>query len=155
MDNTQSTLYTDSGIILQNSDSVLPTNLVVSDASGKRTSVTIEGDLYVAGEIKAGETNSDFDSDNSRLPSQDGNAGKFLETNGTSVFWDTVNQVPGVTAGVSGYLLTNNGSSASWTNGPIQLGTTVANTPMLSFGSSTTGFAEGQSAGGELPGYQQ
>jgi hypothetical protein len=94
MDNTQSTLYTDSGIILQNSDSVLPTNLVVSDASGKRTSVTIEGDLYVAGEIKAGETNSDFDSDNSRLPSQDGNAGKFLETNGTSVFWDTVNQVP-------------------------------------------------------------
>jgi hypothetical protein len=114
MDNTQSTLYTDSGIILQNSDSVLPTNLVVSDASGKRTSVTIEGDLYVAGEIKAG------DNDN----------------------------IPEVNTANSGYLLSNDGSNAMWTNGPIGLGTAGPATPMLSFGSPIHGFAEAWTAGG-------
>lgn len=48
------------------------------------------------------------------LPPQAGQTGKFLETNGTSVFWDTVNQVPGITGGVAGQYLTNNGSTASW-----------------------------------------
>jgi hypothetical protein len=86
------------------------------------------------------------------LPPQAGQTGKFLETNGTSVFWDTVNQVPDVTGGVSGYLLTNNGSSASWTNGPIGLGTTGTATPMLWFGATNNGFAEAWTAGGGATG---
>jgi hypothetical protein len=52
------------------------------------------------------------------LPPQAGQTGKFLETNGTSVFWDTVNQVPGATAGNSGQYLTNDGSTARWAANP-------------------------------------
>jgi hypothetical protein len=52
------------------------------------------------------------------LPPQAGQTGKFLETNGTSVFWDTVNQVPGATAGNSGQYLTNDGSTARWASNP-------------------------------------
>lgn len=103
-------------------------------------------------QVNAQATGYEYTAVDAELPPQAGQAGKFLETNGSSVFWDTVNQVPGATAGVSGYLLTNNGSTASWTNGPVGLGTTGAATPMLWFGASNNGFAEGWSAGGGATG---
>jgi hypothetical protein len=103
-------------------------------------------------QVNAQATGYEYTAVDAELPPQAGQAGKFLETNGTSVFWDTVNQVPGVTGGVSGYLLTNNGSTSSWTNGPIGLGTTGAATPMLWFGQSNNGFAEAWTAGGGATG---
>ena len=47
------------------------------------------------------------------LPSQTGNAGKFLTTNGTTLSWATVNALPSQT-GNSGKFLTTNGTTASW-----------------------------------------
>lgn len=47
------------------------------------------------------------------LPSQTGQAGKFLTTNGTNVEWAEVDALPSQT-GHSGDLLTTNGTDASW-----------------------------------------
>ena len=48
------------------------------------------------------------------FPSQSGNSGKFLTTNGTDVSWATVDALPSQ-SGNSGKFLTTNGSAASWT----------------------------------------
>ena len=47
------------------------------------------------------------------LPSQTGNNGKFLGTNGTTLSWNTVDALPSQT-GNNGKFLTTNGTTASW-----------------------------------------
>jgi hypothetical protein len=47
------------------------------------------------------------------VPSQTGNSGKYLTTDGTTSSWGTVNALPSQT-GNSGKYLTTNGSTASW-----------------------------------------
>lgn len=47
------------------------------------------------------------------LPSQSGNSGKFLTTNGTTLSWGSVDALPSQ-SGNSGKFLTTNGSTASW-----------------------------------------
>jgi len=47
------------------------------------------------------------------VPSQTGNSGKYLTTDGTTSSWGTVNALPSQT-GNSGKYLTTNGTSASW-----------------------------------------
>ena len=47
------------------------------------------------------------------LPSQSGNNGKFLGTDGTNLSWQTVDALPSQT-GQSGKFLTTNGTTASW-----------------------------------------
>ena len=48
-------------------------------------------------------------------PSQTGNQGKFLTTNGTSVSWDDVDALPAQNSSTNGKVLSSNGSTASWT----------------------------------------
>lgn len=48
------------------------------------------------------------------LPSQSGNSGKYLTTNGTTASWATINALPSQ-SGNSGKFLTTNGTTASWT----------------------------------------
>lgn len=48
------------------------------------------------------------------FPSQTGNTGKYLSTDGTAVAWSTVNALPTQT-GQSGKFLTTDGSAPSWT----------------------------------------
>jgi len=55
-------------------------------------------------------------------------------------------------AGNAGRLLTTDGSTPSWTSGPIGLAAGATATPMLWFGASNNGFAEGWSAGGGATG---
>lgn len=50
---------------------------------------------------------------NNLVPSQSGNSGKYLTTNGSAVSWGTVNALPSQT-GQSGKFLTTDGSTASW-----------------------------------------
>ena len=50
-----------------------------------------------------------------QLPSQTGNSGKYLTTNGTTASWSTVDALPSQT-GNNGKYLTTNGSIASWVN---------------------------------------
>jgi azurin len=47
------------------------------------------------------------------VPSQSGQSGKFLTTNGTSSSWATVDALPSQTSNAGKYLTTN-GTSASW-----------------------------------------
>ena len=49
------------------------------------------------------------------LPSQSGNSGKFLTTNGSILSWDTVDALPSQ-SGNSGKFLTTNGTTASWSD---------------------------------------
>ena len=48
------------------------------------------------------------------LPSQTGNSGKFLTTNGTDASWSSISQLPSQTD-QNGKYLTTNGTTASWT----------------------------------------
>lgn len=50
-----------------------------------------------------------------QLPSQSGNSGKYLTTDGSAVSWASVDALPSQT-GNSGKYLTTNGSAASWDN---------------------------------------
>lgn len=52
------------------------------------------------------------------LPSQSGQSGKFLTTNGSALSWDSVDALPDQT-GNSGYFLTTNGTAASWSDTPM------------------------------------
>lgn len=47
------------------------------------------------------------------LPSQTGNSGKFLTTNGSTMSWGSVDALPSQ-SGQSGKYLTTNGTTASW-----------------------------------------
>jgi hypothetical protein len=47
------------------------------------------------------------------IPSQTGQSGKYLQTNGTVTSWSTVDALPSQT-GNSGKYLTTNGTAASW-----------------------------------------
>ena len=47
------------------------------------------------------------------IPTQTGNNGKYLTTNGTAASWGTVDALPSQ-SGNSGKYLTTNGTSASW-----------------------------------------
>ena len=52
------------------------------------------------------------------LPSQSGNSGKFLTTDGSSTSWATVDALPSQT-GNSGKFLTTDGTDASWSDEPL------------------------------------
>ena len=52
------------------------------------------------------------------LPSQTGQNGKFLTTNGTTASWGTVESLPSQT-GQSGKFLTTDGTDASWSDKPL------------------------------------
>jgi hypothetical protein len=79
----------------------------------------------------------------STLPSQTGNAGKYLKTDGTNASWQTVDALPNQT-GNSGKFLTTNGTIASWQTLPpsgvtsvglsMPLAFTVTNSPITSSG---------------------
>lgn len=83
---------------------------VASAISGKQ-------DTLVSGtNIKTVNNNSLLGSGNisiDSLPSQTGQSGKFLTTDGTDASWATVDALPSQT-GQSGKFLTTNGSDASW-----------------------------------------
>ena len=53
-----------------------------------------------------------------QLPTQTGNSGKFLTTDGTDVSWATVDALPSQLNN-SGKFLTTNGTSASWSSDPF------------------------------------
>ena len=60
------------------------------------------------------------------LPSQTGNSGKYLTTNGTTASWATVDALPSQ-SGKSGKFLTTNGTTASWADTPTEIPTQTGN----------------------------
>ena len=81
-------------------------------ANGKQASITASGLLKGngSGTITEAIAGTDYQAP---LPSQSGNSGKFLTTNGSAMSWGTVDALPSQ-SGQSGKYLTTNGTSASW-----------------------------------------
>lgn len=96
---------------------------VDSDQKGQVTSVnnqtgavTVQETLVSGTNIKTVNNTSLLGSGNitiDSLPTQTGNSGKFLTTNGSSASWATVDALPSQT-GQNGKFLTTNGTDASW-----------------------------------------
>jgi len=81
---------------------------LVTPALGVATATSINGTT-----IPSSKTLVATDSTQYVVPSQTGNSGKYLTTDGTTSSWGTVNALPSQT-GNSGKYLTTDGSTASW-----------------------------------------
>ena len=84
-----------------------------------RTDILTKQDTLVSGtNIKTINNNSILGSGNidiDSLPTQTGNSGKFLTTNGSTTSWATIDALPSQ-SGNNGKFLTTNGTTASWGN---------------------------------------
>jgi hypothetical protein len=93
---------TGSTFVMQTSPTLTTPNI------GVATATSINGTT-----IPSSKTLVATDSTQYVVPSQTGNSGKYLTTDGTTSSWGTVNALPSQT-GNSGKYLTTNGSTASW-----------------------------------------
>lgn len=82
------------------------------------------------------------------LPTQTGNSGKYLTTDGTTASWGSLSTLPTQT-GNSGKYLTTDGTNASWSNiSNVLLGTSSLSTPALRIATETnTGIGQIGSSG--------
>lgn len=75
------------------------------------------------------------------LPTQSGNSGKFLTTNGSALSWGTVEALPSQTS-QSGKFLTTNGTNASWADIPTEIPSQTGNSgKYLTTNGSATSWA--------------
>ena len=95
-----------------------------SDTS-KQAKITASGILKGngSGTVSAATAGTDYQAP---LPTQTGNSGKFLTTNGSALSWGAVDALPSQTS-QSGKFLTTNGSTASWANAPTEIPTQTGN----------------------------
>lgn len=86
----------------------------------------VDGDIFPISRLKHNgviyaivdeKARTDIENKQDALPSQSGQSGKYLTTNGTSVSWGVVDALPDQTS-QSGKFLTTNGTTASWAAGP-------------------------------------
>lgn len=92
-------------------------------------------------QVNAQATGYEYTAVDAELPPQAGQAGKFLETNGSSVFWDTVNQVP--TPSATGQILNSTGAGTySFSDNPTIdiIRTGSGSSSGLRIGTSNTGL---------------
>ena len=116
-DLTQITSVTDSASVLI----VKPTESNLLTVSNLRTSMLTPATTSQLGAVKVGENltvtqDGTLNATSLALPSQTGNSGKFLTTNGTAVSWGSItipNPIPSL-AGNAGKFLTNNGQTITW-----------------------------------------
>lgn len=84
--------------------------IVTPTLSGNTTAGTINGTTIPTSKTLVATDSTDY-----VVPSQAGNSGKYLTTDGTTSSWASVDALPSQT-GNSGKYLTTNGSAASWAN---------------------------------------
>jgi len=95
---------------------VLNTNPVLLLSSGRpATDIWGSGEYRVVLKNALGTVLGTFDNVEAptEIPSQTGNSGEFLTTNGTTLSWTPISQVPSM-VGQDGLYLTNDGTDASW-----------------------------------------
>lgn len=93
--------------------SISGTTITITKGDDSTSTLNTQDTTYTAGtgiDITNGVISAD-----DQLPTQTGNSGKYLTTNGTSVSWGDVDALPSQT-GNSGKYLTTNGTTASWAN---------------------------------------
>ena len=113
-----SDLINDSGYITSSDIPVTSVNTKTGDVVLTAADVNAQPQINIsgilkgdgAGAITAATAGTDYQSP---LPSQTGNTGKFLTTNGSTLSWQTVDALP-AQSGNTGKFLTTDGSSASW-----------------------------------------
>ena len=93
---------TGSTFVMQTSPTLTTPNI------GVATATSINGTTIPSSEPLVTTTSTAY-----IVPSQGGNAGKYLTTNGTTSSWASVDALPSQT-GNSGKYLTTNGTTASW-----------------------------------------
>ena len=84
----------------------------LSSSTSTAQSTTLNTTISVASGYKL-PTTTEWSNKQDALPSQTGNSGKFLTTNGSTMSWGAVDALPNQT-GQSGKFLTTNGSTAAW-----------------------------------------
>lgn len=113
-----SDLTNDSGYITNSNIPVTSVNTKTGDVVLTAGDVNAQPQINISGILKGNGTGTitaatagtDYQAP---LPSQTGNTGKFLTTNGSALSWQTVDALPSQ-SGNTGKFLTTNGSSASW-----------------------------------------
>lgn len=107
--------YIPEGVIVDQTYSATSTN--AQSGTAVAGAISTKQDTLVSGtNIKTINNNSILGSGNisvDSLPTQTGQSGKFLTTNGTAASWANVDALPSQT-GNSGKYLTTNGTTASW-----------------------------------------
>ncbi|MBR4631771.1 MAG: hypothetical protein IKO48_00420 [Elusimicrobia bacterium] len=84
----------------------------LSSSQNTAQTETLDTTIRIADNYKL-PTITEWNNKQNALPSQTGNNGKFLTTNGSALSWAVVNALPSQT-GNNGKFLTTNGSTASW-----------------------------------------
>lgn len=84
----------------------------LSSSTSTAQSQTLNTTISIASGYKL-PTTTEWSNKQDALPTQSGNSGKFLTTNGTTMSWASVDTLPSQ-SGQSGKFLTTNGTSASW-----------------------------------------
>lgn len=84
----------------------------LSSSTSTAQNTTLNTTISIASGYKL-PTTTEWNSKQDALPSQSGNSGKFLTTNGSTMSWATVDALPSQ-SGQNGKFLTTNGTSASW-----------------------------------------
>lgn len=107
---TPKTTYSDKALSVPNTNPVL-----LNSAGRPATDIWGSGSYRAVLKNSIGSVLGTFDNVEAptEIPSQTGNAGEFLTTNGTTLSWAAISQVPDMT-GQDGEYLTNNGTTASW-----------------------------------------
>ena len=121
-------INTGAGLLINNSNqlvldtSVIPQGTVksvrvqagtgLSSSQNTAQTETLNTTISIADNYKL-PTITEWNNKQNALPSQTGNNGKFLTTNGSALSWAVVNALPSQT-GNNGKFLTTNGSTASW-----------------------------------------
>lgn len=95
----------------------------LSSSTSTAQNTTLSTTISVASGYKL-PTTTEWSGKQDALPTQSGNSGKFLTTNGSTLSWGTVDALPDQT-GNSGKFLTTNGSTMSWVE--IQGGSDIDN----------------------------
>jgi len=86
------------------------TGLTSSTSTAQNT--TLNTTISIASGYKL-PTTTEWSNKQDALPTQSGNSGKFLTTNGSTISWAAVDALPSQT-GQNGKILATNGTSASW-----------------------------------------
>ena len=93
---------------------------LIQDTVGGMVSSNTESGISVTYNDELGKLNFDV----TVIPTQSGNTGKYLTTNGTAVSWGAVDALP-TQSGNTGKFLSTNGTAASWADTlPSQTGNT-------------------------------
>lgn len=160
-----SDLTNDSGYITNSDIPVTSVNTKTGDVVLTAADVNAQPQINISGILKGNGTGTitaatagtDYQAP---LPSQTGNTGKFLTTNGSALSWQTVDALPSQ-SGNTGKFLTTNGSSASWAEVDVPTKTsdltndsnfiTAAGAPVQSVNSKTGAITLTASDVGALP----